>query len=315
VFDFHPSTLAVLPLAWLVVAVQHDDRRPVVLAALAVVLCRADLGWLVAATALAARPRHRGLLVATGVAGVVLGSIVPAALGGEGTFEIHYGQLGDGPLEVVTHPWRLLTAFAVADARTVFLWALGVGLLVVLSWRWSLAVLVGGLPVLLSRWPGTEDPYFHYGAPLVPLLLAGAVAAMASGHRRANPKVLVAGAIVTTLLAGPLSPKVPEPYSVATVARENFDGHLDDALAAVDDDEPVSATNRAIPHLSHRTLVYGFPIPFVSGELSVLYGAADAAVAEQIHVVIGRPADREQMERFGFDVEDLGGILVGTRRP
>ena len=38
---------------------------------------------------------------------------------------------------------------------------------------------VAGLPVLLSQWPGTEEPFFHYGAPLVPARLGGAVVALA----------------------------------------------------------------------------------------------------------------------------------------
>jgi uncharacterized membrane protein len=314
IFDFHPSTVAVLPLAWLVASLEATERRPVLLAAVGVLLCRADLGWIVAATAIAAPTRHRRPLLIVGVVGVAAGFAVPALFGAEGTFEIHYGHLGDSPTDALAAPWRAIEAFAAKDLATVFLWLIGCGMLVLLAPRWLAAILIAGVPVLASRWPGTEDPFTHYGAPLVPLILAGAIAGLATHHRRADARVLVGGALVATLLAGPLSPKAPEPYSVTTVFTQNFDGHLDDALRGIHPDEPLAASNRVLPHVSQRDDVYGFPIPFVTSDLAVLYGGADAEAAERIRVVIGRSEeDRAQMEELGFEVEDLGGIVVGRR--
>lgn len=311
-FDFHPSTLAVAPLCWLVASIGGDDRRPVVAAAVLVLLGRADLGIVVAALAIPAARRHRVTLVGIGAAGVLAGWAVPAALGGEGTFEIHYGHIADSPAGVLRQPWELLSAFSVDDVATVLLWVLS-GVLVLFAPRWVLAALVAGLPVLLSRWPGTEDPWFHYGAPLVPLLLAGSVEGLRHRHRWATAPVLVTAAVAAALVASPLSPSAPDPYSVTALASRNFDGGLDDALDEVPSGAPVSATNFYLAHLSHRRLVYGFPIPFVTGELGVLYGDADADVAARIDIVLGRPRDRDQMERFGFEVEDRGAVVIGRR--
>jgi uncharacterized membrane protein len=311
-FDFHPSTLAVAPLAWLVASIGEDRRRPVVVATVLVLLCRSDLGLVVAALAIPARPRHRVPLVSIGVAGVVLGAVVPAALGGEGTFEIHYGHIADSPGGVLRRPWELVSAFSVDDLATVLFWALG-GVLVLLAPRWALATVVAGLPVLLSRWPGTEDPWFHYGAPLVPLVLAGSVEGLRHSHHWARPATLVAGVVLATVLASPISPEAPEPYSFSSVWSENFDGGLADAVEVVPEGAPVSATNYYLPRLTHRRLVYGFPIPFVTGELGVLYGAANPEVASRIDVVLGRPRDREDMERLGFEIEDRGPVLIGRR--
>ena len=43
-FDFHPSTLAVPAVAWTLLAARRGDVRQCTIAALAVLLCRADLG-------------------------------------------------------------------------------------------------------------------------------------------------------------------------------------------------------------------------------------------------------------------------------
>lgn len=314
-FDFHPSTLAVAPLCWLVASVGDDDRRPVAVAAVLVLLCRADLGLVVAALAIPARPRHRVPLLVIGALGVASGAAVPALLGGEGTFEVHYGHIADSPSGVLRQPWRLLTGFSAEDLATLFLWALA-GALVVFAPRWAVATLVAALPVLLSRWHGTEDPWFHYGAPFVPLVLAGSVEGLRSAHRWARPRTVVVAAVVAAVVSSPFAPHAPEPYSVATVVDANFDGHLDEAVAAVPDGAPVSATNFYLPRLSHRRSVYGFPIPFAGGDLAVLYGGADAGAAERIRVVLGRsdePSDRARMVEHGFDVEAIGPVLVGRR--
>ena len=313
VFDFHPSTLAVGPLAWLLVALDLDRRWPVVLAAAAVLLCRADLGWVVASTAIVAPPRFRRDLIVLGAGGVVLGWIIPSMLGAEGTFPVHYGQLGDSPADALTHPWRLLTALSAADLRTYALWTMAGGFLVFGAPRWAITVAVAGLPVLLSDWSGTESPQYHYGAPTLPLVLAGSVVALSSGASWAKPRYLVFGALAATLVAGPLSPKAEGAYSFWEITTPRVGDELDRALAAVDDDQPVSAVNRVLPHLTHREAAYGWPLPFRSTSLSVLYGGADAETARSIEVVIAEDNATDELEALGFEVEDLGRLVIGRR--
>jgi hypothetical protein len=316
VFDFHPATVAVAPVAWLLVALDGDRRVPVAAWALAVAVCRADLGWVVAACAVVAPARHRRLLVLLGLGAMAVGAVVPPLLDAPSTFETHYGHIGESVRDVATHPWRvLLDGFAGQDLLTVALWCLAGGLLVVWAPRWSLALVAAGLPVLLSRWPGTEEPFFHYGAPLAPIALAGTVVALSRPDRPelASPRLVLAGAVVAAAVAGPLSPRAPEEYRVASVLGENLDGRLDDALDAVPPGAPVAAVNFVLPHLTHRDLAYGWPIPFQTTAFADLYGGADPDAAARIDVVVVEPEDREQAERLGFELEDLGSLLIGRR--
>lgn len=317
--DIHPSTMAVAPLAWLLVGFRGDSRRPVVAAIAGIAVCRADLGWVVAATALVAPRRHRPLVVALGLGATAVGYLVPSLLGSEATFPVHYGHLGDSPGDVLSHPWRLLSGFTAKDLQTVALWLLPTGFATALAPRWLAATLLAGAPVLLSQWPGTQDPFTHYGAPLVPLALGGAITVLArqpappSGRTVVSPRLVLAGAVAATALAGPLSPKAPEEYSAFDVLTANFDGHLDDALAAVGPGAPVAAVPQVLAQLTHRDLAYGWPIPFRTVGLSILYGGADPEVAARIRVVIAGPGDRAEMESYGFRVEDVGPLSVGRR--
>jgi uncharacterized membrane protein len=313
VFDAHPSTMAVGPLAWLLVALDGPNRRPVLLAAAAVLFCRADLGWIVASTAIVAPARFRRDLVVVGLFGVALGWLVPGTLGTEATFPVHYGQLGESPFDALTHPWRVLTALNAADLRTYALWLMAGGFLTVGAPRWAITVAVAGLPVLLSDWPGTESPWFHYGAPMVPLVLAGAIVTLSSGATWARPRYLVAGAAAAALLASPLSPKASGASSLYEIASPRVGSELDRALAAVDGDEPVAAVNRVLAHLAHREQAYGWPIPFRDTSLSILYGGENRDAADAIHVVIAEDADRDELEALGFEVEDIGHLVIGRR--
>ena len=65
---------------------------------------------------------------------------------------------------------------------TLVFWLLPVGFLPVLRPRWVLALVVAGLPVLLSQWSGTHLPWFHYGVPFMPLAIGGALAGLRSGR-------------------------------------------------------------------------------------------------------------------------------------
>ena len=76
---------------------------------------------------------------------------------------------------------------------------------------------------------------------------------------------------------------------------------------------PVAAVNFALPHLTHRERVYGWPIPFQTTAFADLYGGADPDAAASIDVVVVEPEDREQAERLGFTLADLGPLLVGRR--
>src|SRR5439155_1567682 len=171
-FEFHPATLAVPFIAWALLGARRGDVRLTVLASLIVLACRTDLGWVLASLAIVARGRTWRPLLLFGLAGLIAGSVIPAALGNPGSWTPHYGHLGSSPTDFALHPWRLVTkGFGRDPLTTLSSWLLPVGFLIVLKPRWLLTVVVAGFPVLFSRWPGTQLPWFHYGAPFVPVVV------------------------------------------------------------------------------------------------------------------------------------------------
>src|SRR4051794_23989692 len=104
-FEFHPATMGVPFLAWALLGAVRGDRRLVMLASIAALICRADLGWVLASTAIVARREARRPLLLLGVGGVIAGSIIPGLLGNPGTWVPYYGHLGSSPVDFALHPW------------------------------------------------------------------------------------------------------------------------------------------------------------------------------------------------------------------
>jgi uncharacterized membrane protein len=307
-FEFHPNTLAVPFLAWALLGARRGDVRLTTIACVAVLFCRADLGWVLASTAIVARGRTWRPLIVLGLAGMVSGAVIPGLLGNPGTWEPYYGHLGTGPLDFALHPWRLVTEGLTRDSvSTYFTWLLPVGLVVVFRPRWLFAILIAGFPVLFSRWAGTQLPWFHYGAPFVPLVVGGALEALSSSkpavplHR--SPVVAMAGAVVAALLFGPLAPRAPDSVRLWSVVRPDPDHEYAAAVAAVRSSDSVSATNRALSHLMHRDHAYLFPLPFTA--ISGTYPAGletppSPQDAQDVDIVIVESHDAAAARDAGF---------------
>jgi uncharacterized membrane protein len=320
VFDFHPSTLATPFVAWTLLGARRGDVRLTTWAAFAVVLCRADLGCVLIGIALVAAPAVRGRLLLIGPVAVVAGVIVPALLGNPGTWDPYYGNLGTGPVDALLHPWRLGRAFFTGDALTTLVfWLLPVGFLPVLRPRWLAALVVGGLPVVLSQWAGTHLPWFHYGAPLAPLAIGGAIAAWGRGplRERQAAALLVAAVFAAALLIGPLSPRAPDSVRLWSVVRPQ-PAALGAVLDAVPPDTPVAGINRALAHLMHRRNTYLFPLPFHAPRNTYPGGLApppSSRDASQVGVAVVLENDEEELRMLGFRqiTRVRGGIVVGRR--
>ena len=323
-FDFHPATMGAPFIAWAVLGARRGDRRLVVLASIGALVCRADLGWVLASTAIVARPPTRRPLVVLGVAGVLAGAVVPGLLGNPGTWVPYYGHLGTGPLDFALHPWRLVTkGFGRDPLTTFFTWLLPVGFLVLWRPRWLVAIALAGFPVLFSRWAGTQLPWFHYGAPFVPLVIGGALDAL--GDRDADgtwpiyrsPAVALAGLVAAVVLVSPLSSRAPGSVQLWTVVRADNDADYAAAAALVHDGESVAADNRALSHLMHRDGAYLFPLPFTAihgtypGGLETAPSARDAA---EVDIVIVKPDDADAARAQGFVQQiPVAGLYVARR--
>lgn len=268
-FDFHPSTLAVPFIAATLLYALQDRPVAAVVAAIAVGVCRADLAPAILAVAIVATPRVRWWVAGVGLASAGAAAVVPGRFGETTGWDTYFGHLGDGPLDAALHPWRVAGQVLSPGALSVaLLWVAAAGLVVVRRPRWLLAVAVGGLPVLLSQWEGTALPWYHYGAPVAPIAVAGTLAALATMPDTADRwaerlRSLWWGApLVVLLVASPVSPAAPESNRIWTVALGDDGRDVDGALALVPAGASVTADQQVLPHLSQREHAYIYPIPF-----------------------------------------------------
>jgi hypothetical protein len=226
-------------------------------------------------------------------------------------------------MDAALHPWRIVTQLG-SSMAIAMLWFMAAGLVVLRRPRWVLAVLIAGLPVLLSQWKGTSLPWYHYGAPIAPIAIAGtlvgldAIADRSDTWSRRFRAAWWGSALLVLALASPLSPAAPESNRVWTVAFTDGGRDLDGALALVEPDDAVSADQRALPHVSQRELVYLYPIPFAPAPDFFPPGSEpdlDRYDDDAVDVVIA-PAGFEHLAPERFEVvARVDGYVVLRRAP
>lgn len=284
-FDFHPSTLAVPWVAMMLLYARRDHRFWALVAAAAVVLCRADLSLVLVAAAVVAGPRTRVPLALTGFVGAAVGSALPSLFGETNGWTLHFGHLGSSPVDALLHPWDLVGALlSDGSIRPLATWVLAAGCLVVLRPRWMLALVVAGLPVLLSSWGATALPWFHYGAPMAPIAIGGTIVSLDPRLQpwrvlaQFRPVILAGGVLVAVAVASPLSASTPDQFRLWDVLRPSPGRDSTAAVTLVRDGDVVSADNQLVPHLSHREQIFMFPLPFAMAE-GFLQGSAEPDLA------------------------------------
>jgi len=318
IYEFHPSTLAVPAIAWTLLFARRGDTRSCTVAAVLVVLCRADLAWVLLGIAVVAQPApRRRLLIVTPLA-LAAGVVVPALAGARGTWDVHYGHLGRNAVDAGLHPWRVVSALVSPDALlTLVFWMLPVALLPLLRPRWLLAVVVAGLPILVSRWAGTHLPYFHYGAPIAPLAIGGALHVVAT-HRELQERgvvLLVAGAVGALAVMSPLSIRAPDSLRLWRVLRPDPAAGSAAAAAAIPANEPVSAIPRVLAHVAHRPEAWIFPTPFRPLKPPELGPEPSRRRADRVRIVVVDWPNCRLAEALGFRVTTIAPdrLCVGRR--
>lgn len=196
---------------------------------------------------------------------------------GESPFLGRYSEFGDGPLDVVltvlARPWEVLALLG-DPARVGYLLAL-LAPLAFLPLAAPLLAAAAAPELVLNLIADRASQYsiaFQYTAVIAPFLLAAALRGLArlreQGRLRASPRRIAAGmvglGVGATLLLGPL----PRPAGLAIVWSQNAEVYrsaegrthaLQDALAILPDDAPVSVGNVPGAHVSARERVYVFP--------------------------------------------------------
>ena len=314
-FEFHPATLATPFIAWTILECRRDEATRATVAGALVLCCRAELAWVLLGIAIVAGPACRRRLVALSAVGVVAGYAVPAALGARGTFAVHYGHLGATPGEAVTHPWRMLEALASADTVTkLVILLLPVAGLALVKPRWAAATVVAALPLLLSRWAGTVLPWFHYWAPVYPIAVGGALAALGDPerHRFVDPRLVLVGGALAVSVMSPLSPRAPDSVGLRALTDPQEDRAA--AAAQVDDEEPVAASNRILSHLTHRREAWLFPGPYATDEPAELSAEPSPAAARRVRLALLDGDDVERAASLGLSpARRFGDVVTFTR--
>ena len=182
-YEFHPGTLAVLPMAWAFDALDRANLKQLSLCLLGVLACREDLGAFCILLALVfyARQRAAGaryLAAATGAYTAASLSLVVLLGPKDGSLSAHFAPWGGSPLGVLSvlfhEPARVFEHFR---ARALYL----PQVLAPLSFFSLCApqLLLPALPYLLlnmlSAFPTADEQFSHYLTPAVPALIVSGI--------------------------------------------------------------------------------------------------------------------------------------------
>jgi uncharacterized membrane protein len=296
-YEFHPGTLAVLPLAWLVDAIDRGAPRMALACVAATLACREDLATMTAVACVvgawafsrsdrpAAERRRAVRLALAGAVGSVayllwfLLILHPRYAPPVGSLELHFGRWGSSFPQVArylaTHP-DVLAAHLGAPPRLLYAVTVlaPVGLVLpLLRPRWLLPALPVLAVNLVSHFPTTLDLGSHYLTPALPFVLAAAIEGVApivawlrargraDGRiaQRIVPVLLAGPALVGHLLAGgtPLSRDFPWSAFVA----DAFSRDAASIVARIPEDSSVQAPDGLLPHLAERKTVLRGPPP------------------------------------------------------
>jgi len=259
-YEFHPGTLAVLPMCWAYDALDRAKLSQLGLAILAISSCREDLGAFAALLALVYFVMHRDrralyLLAAsvlyTGAALVLTLSYAPAS----SSLDQHFGVWGGSPLGVLptlfSDPARVIAHFS-ARERLMYLPRL-LAPLSFFSLRAPL-LLLPALPYLalnlLSAFPTAHEQYSHYLTPAVPALIVSGIVGVTAVRARFLQRLwFVTLAIAHHALGGsPLSRDFDRRAFFADQATESARR----VLAAIPAQASVQAPDPLLAHLSER---------------------------------------------------------------
>ena len=234
--SFHPGTVAVLPLAWAIDALDRRDARALAWSVAGVLACREDLA-----------------LVSVAWLAVYLAVLLPIFGPRVGSFDLHFGPL-------VSHPEAFFAHLARPERISYLLRVLlPLALLPLARPRWLLVAA----PVLalnfLSAFPSTAELGSHYLSPAIPALVAGAIDGAVRIGRRAGLGILAVGVGVACFLAGglPFSRDFPAGELVAD-ARTHAARRV---RRAIPDEVSVQAPGWFLAHVAERDLVFLGPPP------------------------------------------------------
>lgn len=275
-FEFHPGTLAVLPMAYLLDALDRGSARGLVLSAVGVLLCREDLALV---TTMAGLVAWRGVPELRRAGAVLAGSslaylllfllVLLPMLGPErGSMQLHFRKWGDGAVEIVTtivtRPGMLLAHLGEPRRLGYLAWLLmPLAFLPLLRPRWLLIASPVLAMNLLSEWPTAVALDSHYQTTLLPMLVAGAIDGAGVVARQLRPALVVVGLVAcagaTHLLAG--GTPIAADWDPGDYTADERSAAAARVLSRVPENVPVQAPYALMPHLVERGRIGPPPPP------------------------------------------------------
>ncbi len=281
-YEFHPSSLALLPLC---IALDFFDQRRAVAGVVALfvaTLCREDVALCAALTglALATHRKHRPIGLAAFVAFtawfcVYLFVVAPRYLPRTGSLQLHFGHLGSSPASILaqllTHPIATLRELA-TPVRLLYVPRLlaPVALLPLLRPRWFIPALAPIGINLLSQFPTAVQIHSHYSTLAVPFVIVaaihGAAWIMAVGALQPERYGLL---VLAAVSAGTLHmqhragvfPVIGRRFHLRDHRADSRQPALDTIASLIPADASYSGPDFTLSHFAERTRIFRFKQP------------------------------------------------------
>lgn len=268
-YEFHPGTLAVLPMCWAFDALERGHMRDLGLCCVGILLCREDFGLMCVIFALLLHVRFRrpgalslagACLVYTLVATITVLKHAPA----NASLDQHFGLWGGSPLGVIStlfrEPSRVIAHFR-APEKLLYL----PRLLAVLSFFPLRAgwLLLPALPYLalnlLSQFPTSCAQYSHYLTPAVPALVVAGVVGASAIRKRGLHMLWVLTLLLSQYALG--GSPVSHDFDSKAFRRDAQTEAAERVLAKMPADRSAQAPDALLPHLAQRQVLRRSPPP------------------------------------------------------
>jgi uncharacterized membrane protein len=283
--EFHPGTLATLPMAWAMYSIAAGHKRALIWATVCMVACRADLAWTAFMLGLLAwqsgTPLRRTGLWTMGWSAAYLLLFVlvihPIFAPPQGSLQLHFGKWGNSAPEIartlISSPGLVLGHFG-EPKRLFYLPKLlaPVALLPLLRPRLLLVAAPSLLINLISDFPTATFMDCHYQTLAVPALVAAAIEGAAAfrgvGIQRVALALMAAASVVAHLIAGGMP--WSRDYAAGDFIADANTLVSRQVVAVIPANASVQAPYRLMPHLAERLDVYRAPPPERNAEFVVL---------------------------------------------
>jgi uncharacterized membrane protein len=279
---FHPDAVAIGPLLFANCTARNKRWGWFTFAAVLAVICKEDFALAVAVLGLVILvrgDRRRGAIVAVASAIYFYFAtrvLIPAENGIGPFYDSFFGDLGKTPTEVafnaVRHPTKTWQLASAKDRKTWYWNMFGPWAFVPLL---DLRVLAVAAPTIfvniVSSFPYTRDYRFHYSAIVVAGCAVATVEAIAWISNRSTQRLATQASMVSIVLVAALVASVT--LGCAQYSRHYHDGTWplaadptvgikEAAVRSVPAQASASVAYNIDTHMTHRALIYEFPVPW-----------------------------------------------------